>query len=634
MEVAMEKHISNLFKLVSGLAHGLMIVARVVVALMVALITADVVLRYFFNRPIAGSYELIEFMMVFVVFLGLSFTQVRKGHLCINLFTKNLPVSIKVVLSSMTYLLSFSIFAVISWRLCVAAIGEYSNETVSTVLNIPIWISYWITVAGGIVLTTVFLADFLQSLIKAKKECKRPLLSLTPVLLVFLIVAGSPFWFEWIPWDPSRPVVGLIGIILMLLLLFSSMPIGPVMALVGFLGFAFLVNWDPALAILGKSAFRTASNQSMSCIPLFMLMGLFCYHSEVSTEIYHTVRTWMGRIKGGLAMSTVGACAGFAAVSGSSMATAVTMGTIALPEMKKHGYDDGLACGAVASGGSIGILIPPSVPFIIYASLSEQSIGTLFMAGVIPGLLEAALYCLAIYIVCTINPSLGPRGPATSFKEKIVSLKGTWGVLLLFFIVIGGIYFGIFTPTEAAGVGASAALLLGLVKRKLTWEKILICLADATRNTSVLLLMLIGADIFGYFLTMSQIPTMLADLIVGLPIASWVTIWIILLVYILLGAIMPIMPAIVLTVPVFLPVVEMLGYSPIWFGVLVVTMAEIGQVTPPVGINVFVLSSVAKDVALNKIYKGIVPFILADVVRVILIFFIPGIALWLPSIMN
>jgi len=620
--------------MVSSVAHGLMIVARVVVALMVILITSDVILRYFFNRPIAGSYELIEFMMVFVVFLGLAFTQVRKGHLCINLFTKNLSAQTMAVLNSLSYLLCLAIFVLISWRLAITAGSEFRNGSVSTVLNIPIWISYWVTVAGSVTLTIVFLADFLQAALEVTRQCRRPFLWLFIDLALFLVIAGFPFWFGWLPFEPSRPLIGVFGIVFMLLLLFSSMPIGPVMALVGFLGFAFLVKWDPALAILGKSPFRTASSQSLSTIPLFMLMGLFCYHSEVSSEIFHTVRTWMGRIRGGLAMSTVGACAGFAAVSGSSMATAVTMGTIALPEMKKHGYDDGLACGSVASGGSIGILIPPSVPFIIYASLSEQSIGALFMAGVFPGLLEALLYIIAIYIVCTLNPSYGPKGPATTFREKIVSLKGTWGILLLFALVIGGIYLGIFTPTEAAGVGAFAALLMGLFKRKLTWHKILICLADATRNTSVLFLMLIGANIFGYFLTMSQIPTLLADFIVGLPIPSAMTIWLILFVYIILGAIMPIMPAIILTVPVFLPVVEMLGYSPIWFGVLVVTMAEIGQVTPPVGINVFVLSSVAKDVALNKIYKGIVPFILADVVRVILIFFFPAIALWLPSVMK
>jgi tripartite ATP-independent transporter DctM subunit len=630
----LEKLASKLHDIVTPLALGLMLVARVVVGLMTLFITLDVVLRYFFNSPIAGSYELIEFMMVFVVFLGLSYTQVKKDHLAIDLFTNTLSERTMAVISSLTYSLSAGVFGLITWRLIDRALTEYEVGTVSTVLNIPLWMSYWVTVAGALILTISFLADLAESISEVIKKCENPLLWFAVDLALFFVVAGFPFWFDWLPWDITRPVVGIFGIVLMLLLLFSRMPIGPVMAMVGFLGFAYLVNWNPALSILGKSPFRTAASHSMSTIPLFMLMGLFCFHSELSTDIYNTVRAWMGRLRGGLAMSTVGACAGFAAVSGSSMATAVTMGTIALPEMKKYGYDDGLACGAVASGGSIGILIPPSVPFIIYASLSEQSIGSLFMAGVIPGILEALLYIITIYIICRINPSLGPKGPASTFKEKIVSLKGTWGILVLFSLVIGGIYFGIFTPTEAAGVGAFGALLLGLIKRKLTWNKILICLADATKNTSILFLMLIGANIFGYFLTMSQIPTLLADLIVGLPIPNALTIWMILLVYVVLGGIMPIMPAIILTVPVFLPVVESLGYSPIWFGVLVVTMAEIGQITPPVGINVFVLSSVAKDVSLSKIYKGIIPFITADVVRVILLFFIPALSLWLPSIMK
>jgi tripartite ATP-independent transporter DctM subunit len=302
--------------------------------------------------------------------------------------------------------------------------------------------------------------------------------------------------------------------------------------------------------------------------------------------------------------------------------------------MKRFKYDDGLACGSVAAGGSIGILIPPSIAFIIYATLTEESIGKLFMAGVIPGIMEAALYMLAIYILCTLNPKLGPPGPLSLWKEKISSLKDTWGILVLFILVIGGIYAGIFTPTEAAGIGAFGAMVLGFLRKKLTIEKILNSLADATSNTAMLLLMLIGADIFSYFLTMSQIPFMLADFVVALPVPKAVMVWAILCVYIILGCVLPIIPAIVLTIPIFLPVVTGLGYNPIWFGVIVVTMAEIGQITPPVGINVFALAGVAKDVPLIKIFKGIFPFLIADLFRVALIFFIPGLALWLPSLIG
>jgi tripartite ATP-independent transporter DctM subunit len=428
--------------------------------------------------------------------------------------------------------------------------------------------------------------------------------------------------------------MGLLGIGLLILLLFSSMPVGPVMALVGLIGFGYLVDLDAGLAILDNSPYRSASNYSFATIPLFMLMGLLCFHAELSKDVYTTLRNWVGRLPGGLAMSTVGGCAGFAAVSGSSLATAVTMGTLSLPEMRRYKYADSMACGCVAAGGSIGILIPPSVPFIIYASLTEESIGKLFIAGVIPGLMEAVFYMLAIYIICTARPEIGPPGPSSTFKEKIISLKGTWGIFALFVLVIGGIYAGVFTPSEAAGVGAFGALLLGLMKKKLNRQNILAALADASKNTAMLFLMLIGADIFGYFLTMSQIPLLISEFVTALPVPSAVTLWAILLVYIILGCIMPIIPAIILTVPIFFPVVTGLGYDPIWFGVIVVTMAEVGQITPPMGINVFALSGVAKDVPLATIFKGIFPFLVADIVRIILIFTFPALALWLPSLMG
>ena len=293
-----------------------------------------------------------------------------------------------------------------------------------------------------------------------------------------------PVWLEWLPWDISRPAMGIIGVSLLILLLFSSMPIGPVMALIGFLGFAYLVNLNASLSILSSSPYRSASEHALTTIPLFMLMGLLCFHAELSKDIYRTLRNWMGRLPGGLAMSTVGGCAGFAAVSGSSLATAVTMGTIALPEMRRYKYADSMACGAIAAGGSIGILIPPSIAFIIYASLTEESIGRLFIAGVIPGLMEALFYILTIYILCKIKPEMGPPGPSSTFREKIVSLKDTWGIIVLFVLVIGGIYGGIFTPTEAAGVGAFGALLLGFIKRKMDRKKILDSLAEASRNTA------------------------------------------------------------------------------------------------------------------------------------------------------
>lgn len=609
-------------------------VGRVVLASMVLLITIDIVLRYFFDRPIKGSYELVEFMLVALVYLGLAYTQTKKRHISVTLLTSKLSKAQMSVITSATNLLCLCIFSVITWRCILQACVLRANNTTSPVLLIPSFLFMWVVVFGSALLCFVFLIDFLDSVDGMIDNCHKSWIWFTVDAILVLLILTVPSWMDWLPWDISKPVMGVIGIILLILLLFSSMPIGPVMALVGFIGFAYLVNLNASLSILSTSPFRSATNHALSTIPLFTLMGVLCFHAELSKDVYRTLRNWMGRLPGGLAMSTVGGCAGFAAVSGSSLATAVTMGTIALPEMRRYKYADSLACGSIAAGGSIGILIPPSIAFIIYASLTEISIGSLFIAGIIPGLMEAIFYIITIYIICKIKPGMGPSGPSSTLKEKIVSLKDTWGIIVLFVLVIGGIYGGIFTPTEAAGAGAFGALLLGIIKRKLNFRKVLESLADASRNTAMLMLMLIGADIFGYFLTMSQIPFLLSEFVVGLPVTNAVMLWAILAVYIILGCIMPIIPAIILTVPIFFPVVTSLGYDPIWFGVIVVSMAEIGQITPPVGINVFVLAGVAKGVPLGDIFKGIVPFLASDLVRILLIFFFPALALWLPSLMG
>ncbi len=609
-------------------------IGRVVLALMVLLITADVVMRYFFNSPIRGSFELIQVMLSMIVFLGLALVQTQKGHVSVTLLTGGLSSARSAVLESATYLLCLIIFVLISWCSFEQAENLYSTGTSTDSLAIPYFPFMWVVVIGSVLLCLIFLMDFLKSLDSVIKNCTQPLIWFALDGIFIMLVLAMPTWLHWLPWDVSRPAMGVIGISLLILLLFSNMPIGPVMALIGFVGFSYLVNTQAGLGILETSPFRTTSQHSLSTIPLFVFMGMLCFQSELSKDVYGTIRNWVGKLPGGLAMSTVGGCAGFAAVSGSSMATAVTMGTLALPEMKRYKYDASLACGSVAAGGSIGILIPPSIPFIIYAGLTEESIGKLFIAGVIPGLMEAVFYMVTIYILCKIKPALGPPGPSSTWKEKFLSLKDTWGILILFILVMGGIYGGFFTPTEAAGVGAFGSLILGFIKKKLNLKKILIALADASKNTAMLLLMLVGANIFSYFLTMTQIPFMLSDFVVGLPVPNWVMIWAILIVYIILGCIMPIIPAIVLTIPIFFPVVTGLGYDPIWFGVIVVTMAEVGQITPPVGINVFALAGVAKDVPLSTIFKGILPFLVADMVRVLLIFLFPALALWLPSLMG
>ena len=431
----------------------------------------------------------------------------------------------------------------------------------------------------------------------------------------------------------SPEMVGIIGIVVMFLLLAFRMYIGIAMAIVGFLGMWYLIGFDAAMGVLGITPLTEGSSYTLSVIPLFVLMGQFAFVSGISTDIYKTVYTWMGHLKGGLAMATILACAGFAAICGSSLATGATMGMVAIPEMKKYRYDSRLSTGCVAAGGTLGILIPPSIGFIIYGILTEVSIGKLFMAGFIPGILLALLFIITVLIQCAINPKMGPRGESTSFAMKVKSLSGTWGMLLLFIIVMGGIYLGVFTPTEAAGVGAFGAFLISVVKRKMTWKKLVECLMESGKTTAMIFLIIIGANIFSTFLGLARLPMGLADFVAGLALPSTVILYAIILVFILLGCVMDCYAIMILTVPIIFPVIEALHFDPIWFGVLMVIVLEMGLITPPVGLNVFVLKSAAPEVPLTVIFKGIWPFLLSTMTLIILLTVFPRIALFLPSFM-
>ena len=428
--------------------------------------------------------------------------------------------------------------------------------------------------------------------------------------------------------------VGIIGICVLLVLLFSRMPIGFVMGLVGFAGFAYLTSFEGGLGVLRTVVYSTFADYGLSVIPLFILMGSFCFFAGLSKDLYDTVHSWFGQLRGGLAMATVSACAGFPAISGSSLATAATMGTVSLPEMKRYKYDDRLATGAVAAGGTIGILIPPSVILILYGIITEQSIGKLFLAGFIPGVLEAVFYMVTIYILCTSNPFMGPPGPRTSFMDKITSLKNTWIVLVLFVLVIGGIYLGVFSPTEAAGVGAFGAFIFGLARKRLGWKAFTSSLAETGKTTAMVFVIILGAMILGYFLAVSRIPFVLADIVGALAVNRYIILVLILLVYLFLGCVMDSMAIMLLITPIFFPLSISLGFNPIWFGILITRMTEIGLITPPVGLNVYIIRGVAKDVPMQTIFRGIIPFLIADICHVALLIALPQISLFLPGFMK
>jgi tripartite ATP-independent transporter DctM subunit len=432
----------------------------------------------------------------------------------------------------------------------------------------------------------------------------------------------------------SPLIVGVIGFILLVLLIFMRMPIAVAMGAIGVVGMAYILGPHAGLNLLKTAPYASIARYGFSVVPLFILMGNFCFHAGVSRDLYYTVNKWLGQFRGGLAMATVAACAGFAAVSGSSLATAATMGTVALPEMKKYKYDPALATGAIAAGGTLGILIPPSVVLVIYGILTEQSIGKLFLAGFIPGILEAFFYIITISIICKRNPLLGPSGARTSLREKVVSLKDTWMILVLFLVVIGGIYMGIFSPSEAAGIGAGGALGLALLRRRLSRQGFTASLLETVRATSMIFTILIGAMLLGYFMAVTRLPFELAGVVGGLEVNRYIILGAILAVYIFLGCMMIPMAMIILTIPIVFPLVIDQGFDPIWFGIITVRIFEIAQITPPVGMNVFVISGVAKDVPMGTIYRGIIPFLIADIFHLTLLVAFPQLALFLPNLMK
>ncbi|MFN4311032.1 MAG: TRAP transporter large permease [Ferrovibrio sp.] len=432
----------------------------------------------------------------------------------------------------------------------------------------------------------------------------------------------------------DRDLIAIGGFVVLFILMVLRVPVGIAMGIVGVGGFGLLAATAPALNLLAQSPIRVATDYDLAVIPMFILMGAFATAAGMSRELFRAGEAWLGHRRGGLAMATVAACAGFAAINGSSVATAATMTTVTLPEMRRFGYHPGFSTGVIAAGGTLGIMIPPSVVFALYGILTEQDIGKLFIAGVLPGLLAIALYILVIQVLGWLRPDLMPRGPKADWRERIASLRDIWATVLLFGGIVGGLYGGVFTATEAAGCGAVGALLIGILRGRLGWTEIKSSLVEAVRTSAAIITIVIGAFLFGYFLVITQTPQKVSDFLTGLPIGPYGILVLILAMYLILGALMDELAIILVTVPIIYPVMLQLGFDPIWFGVIIVMVTTLGMVMPPVGINVFVINSIARDVSLWQIYKGVMPFILIDLVRLALLVLFPAIALYLPSHMN
>jgi tripartite ATP-independent transporter DctM subunit len=429
----------------------------------------------------------------------------------------------------------------------------------------------------------------------------------------------------------STDAVAVIGFVSLFTLMLLRVPIGMALGLVGVTGFGYLTSMGPALKIVGHTTMRTVTDFNYAVVPLFLLMGSFATTSGMSRELFRAANAFIGHLRGGLGIATILACGGFAAICGSSVATAATFSRVAYPEMRRFNYPESFSAGVIAAGGTLGIMIPPSTVLAIYGIITEQDIGKLFIAGVIPGVLAVFMYVATVSIIGWTRPGFLPAGPRAPWSERFDSLKGVWATLLLFAFVIGGLYGGMFTATEAAGAGAGGAFLIGVLRGRLSGKQILQCLLETTRTTAAVFTILIGALLFGYFLTITQTPQKVTAFLTGLGIGNYGVLTLILLMYLLLGCLMDALAIVILTVPIIFPLIKQMGFDPIWFGIIIVMTVELGLIHPPVGMNIFVIKSVLEDIKISTIFYGVIPFIITDIIRLAILVIFPVLATWLPS---
>ncbi|ACN16571.1 TRAP-type C4-dicarboxylate transport system, large permease component [Desulforapulum autotrophicum HRM2] len=429
-------------------------------------------------------------------------------------------------------------------------------------------------------------------------------------------------------------LVGLLGVVVLLMLFFIRLAVAYSMAVVGFVGYWYLTNFKAAVSLLSRDMFDVFSSYSLALVPLFVFMGFIAYYAGVSAKLYDVANKCIGRVRGGLAMATIAACTAFGAICGSTTATAATMGTIGLPEMRRYNYGNRLATGSVAAGGGIGVLMPPSVVLIIYGILTQLSIGKLFIAGIIPAFLIAGLFIVAIVVYCAIYPDQGPRGDAFPIKERFLALFEIWETAIVFLVVMGGMFFGFFTPTKAGAVGSFALLVIAVVQGKLSWRNFKSAVYDTLKTSAMVIMLVAGATIFGHFLALTRIPMEGANLVATLNWPGWAIISLICLIYLVGGCFIDALALITLTIPIFYPIVSGLGYDLIWFGVIIVLITQMGIITPPVGVNVYIVKGLSPDVPMEEIFIGVIPFLIALIVGTAIMIAFPAIATFLPDMIG
>jgi len=603
-------------------------------AVIMLLTAADVLCRYLFDSPITGAMEVVSLALLLSVVAVIPYVGAMNRHIAIDFLTNALSERKRLLLNSLTALVSLFLVTVIIWRSIAYGLFLIETNQGTSALHIPLFPFVFALAAGFFLYGLVLAANLLWDLSKAIRSSWQGLLWIAVGVAILLALYYLTAWPLKPAWKMDPVTTGLVGLIFLVLAFISGLPIFSTLLMVGFLGICYLRGPNAGLSVMGSSPFTVASHYDFSVIPLFVLMGEFCFFSGIGKDLYDAAYKWTGALPGGLAIATVGACGGFAAVCGDSMATSITMGTIAFPEMKRHKYAPSLAAGTIAAGGTLGVLIPPSLAFLLYALLTDLSIATLFISGIIPGILLVSFFIASIYLRARMDPSLAPPGPSTTWREKLLSLKGVWATLLLFALVIAGMYGGVFAPTEGGGFGAFGALVIGLARRRLSWGGIRSSLEETAKISGICMAILVGSNVFGYFLAASKLPIELARYVSQLDVWPIFILISILFIYLILGCLMPAIPMLILTVPIFFPVITTLGYDPIWYGVIMVLMFEVAVITPPMGINVLALQSITSEISLGVMFKGVGWFLAVMFLFIALMIVFPDIALLLPRLFS
>lgn len=623
----------NILNKITGLSRIVNVISCVAVLIMTILTTVNVISRYCLKESIIGVYEFTGAIMILVVFLGVAYTQAHKAHVVVDLFVAKLKPAGRAVSDISNTIICLFVVVVMIWRSITQTMFFIENNSVTNQsIAIPSAPFGVIIVVGCILFALVYLRDIMQYIADAKELG----LQKTQWLLCFLIPAliiGVSLAFMNCGADFNVTVVGVISIIVSILLMFMGLPISISFIFTSIVFVSLISSSKVAFNLVSAELFTTTISYNWTVIPFFVFLGYIVFYAGFGVDLYQAAYRILGKLPGGLAIATVTTCAGFSAVVGNGTAPCVTMGAVSLPEMRKYKYSDYLSTGSIIGGCSLGPIIPPSQPLIIYGLLASLSVGKLFLASLGPGILLWIAFCVYIFIKCKITPEAGPRGRESfTFKEKIQSLLKAIPIFILFVIVIGGIYLGVFSATEAGAIGCVFALVIALFMRRMTWERLKLALLETGKTTAMIMLILIGAQLLSRVITLARLPYLLSDLIASLSMSPHVAVIVILLIFFALGFVVDMMPLILIGVPVVHPAIVSLGFDGIWFAILLATVIGLGTITPPVGINLFTLKSVSKETPIGTIYKGAIPFVFVTVIVIAICYVVPGIITWLPTI--